>query len=74
VDNRSYWDAQAADCDSLYTTSWCKREEDRIRDGLHKLCLPNSPVALDIPPAAGGLPHLAWHQCGSEPHPDRLGL
>lgn len=48
VDNRSYWDAQAADYDSLYTTSWCKREDDRIRDWLPRLSLPDSPIVLDI--------------------------
>jgi SAM-dependent methyltransferase len=48
VDNRSYWDAQAADYDSLYTSSWWRREDDRISGWLPRLTLPDNPTVLDI--------------------------
>lgn len=48
VDNGSYWEAQAVDYDSLYTTRWCLREDDRITGWLSRLPLPDSPTVLDI--------------------------
>ena len=48
VDNRSYWEAEAGDYDSLYITPWCRREDDRITSWLPRLSLPDSPTVLDI--------------------------
>jgi SAM-dependent methyltransferase len=48
VDNRSYWNEQAAHYDRLYTTAWCLREDDRISSWLPRLSLPDSPVVLDL--------------------------
>ena len=48
IDNRSYWEAQALDYDSLYITPWCRREDDRITAWLPRLFLPDSPTVLDI--------------------------
>ena len=44
VDNRSYWEAQAADYDSLYTTRWWRREDDRIT-----ACCPGCPCRTVLP-------------------------
>jgi SAM-dependent methyltransferase len=50
TNNQEYWDEQAADYDSLYTSPWWRREDDRVKEWLLRLSLPKDrvPVILDI--------------------------